>query len=145
MDAPPTPPEIIPTLKACGYSPRDVYGVTLWTDGKTTGTWSDAMGAVAAELMHLRSVASLKPKPFYRTSEYWTAAVAVLGLLSTGAGMLSGYLDWLPEEHRAVAGTALMGISGLAARWYAHARAAEKLFATQEQSKALASGPVVGG
>lgn len=145
MDVQTTPPEIVSTLKACGYSPRDVYGVTLWTNGKTTGTWADAMAAVAMELMHLRSVAALKPTPGYKTSEYWATAVAVLGLLSTGAGMLSGYLDWLPEPHRAVAGTALMSISALATRWYAHARAAEKLFAAQEQSKAMASGPVVGG
>lgn len=134
-------------LASLGYVSVDLPNRAPWwqaPNGKA-GPWEEAVDAASAEIVHLRQVASLGPKSFWRTSEFWTAVVSLLGLLGAGASMLSGQIDAVPEQYREMVGTALMGFAAAIPPLYRMARTTEKSIKALEQTKALADGPKVGG
>lgn len=143
-----TPPAPVARMLAdLGYVSVDLPNRAPWwqaPNGKA-GPWEEAIDAASAEIIHLRQVAALAPKKFYRTSEFWTALVSLLGLLGAGASTLAGELDAVPEQYREMVGAALMGFAAAIPPLYRMARTTEKSIKAIEQAKALADGPKVGG
>lgn len=143
-----TPPSAVYRfMMAVGYVEIEIPMRSSWWKSASgdVGSWEEALDRSSQELIHLRQVAALSPKSFWRTREFWGMAVSMLGIMGPALGMMSGQLDWLPPDQREPIGAALLSAAGIATAMFARARMVQKAIATVEQSKALASGPSVGG
>jgi hypothetical protein len=142
----PPPAAVLRMLKTHGFEEVELPGRQPWWQASgQAGPWEEAVDRISARAMHLEQVAALSPKRFWKTSSFWTFAVNGAGMLSVGLATLAGQLDWVPPEHRALAGTALLGISGVLGTLYVKGRLALEAVAKVEQGKLLNQGPTVPG
>jgi hypothetical protein len=139
----PPPASVRAMLVAYGYVEKPVTdGVTWWQDSAgRAGPWGEAVDRLSGELLHLRAVAHLKPKDFWRSREFLGIAVALLGIMGPALAMLAGNLSWVPEAHRAEIGAALMSASGIMVAVFARARTISTALAAVEQAKVVQSPP----